>query len=107
MRFHSTNVSPKTTPYISSLTLSTAIASLAMFNRTINHFGLANGTLPLTEDLSSTGDAKATHTEAFVALPSSTGSSGTASSGPGTSASSTVLTSTPSSAANRAVYRPW
>lgn len=76
-----------------------------MFNRTINHLGIADGKEPVTEDLSSSGDAKATHTEAFVALPSTTGSA--TGGGSETPTSQAVLPSTPSSGANRVVYRPW
>jgi hypothetical protein len=50
----------------------TAVAALAMFNRTINHVNIADGTLPVTEDLSSSGGPNATHTEPYVALPTST-----------------------------------
>lgn len=51
-------------------------ASLVMFNRTINHMSIADGTLPVAEDLSTTGGPNATHTEPFVPLPSSTSMSG-------------------------------
>ncbi|KAF2089818.1 peptidase S10, serine carboxypeptidase [Saccharata proteae CBS 121410] len=51
------------------------IAALAMFNRTINHLNIADGTIPVTANLSSVGTANATHTEPYVALPSETGSS--------------------------------
>jgi hypothetical protein len=75
-----------------------------MFNRTINHYNIADGTEVVTDDLSSSGDATATHTESFVALPSSTGSSG---SGPGTPTTPNVVSTTPSSAARRAIHMPW
>lgn len=80
------------------------LASLAMFNRTIHHLGIADGNEPVTEDLSSSGDAEATHTEAFVALASSTGS--LSASGSGSPSSQAISPSTSSSAANRAVFRP-
>ncbi|KAF2096817.1 peptidase S10, serine carboxypeptidase [Rhizodiscina lignyota] len=57
------------------------IAALAMFNRTISHLDIATGEDPLTADLSTEGEATATHTESFVALPSSTGG-GSASAAP-------------------------
>lgn len=59
-------------PCLQMLKPETALASLAMFNRTINHMNIADGTLPVTESLSSSGGPNATHTEPFVALPSST-----------------------------------
>ena len=48
------------------------LASLALFNRTINMFDIATGELKITEDYATNGTAKATHTEPFVPLPSST-----------------------------------
>ena len=50
------------------------VGSLALFNRTINHFDIATGTKPVTSDLETEGEATPTHTEPFVALPSSTSS---------------------------------
>lgn len=50
------------------------VGSLALFNRTINHVDLATGTEPVTGNLATNGTAKATHTNSYVALPSSTGS---------------------------------
>lgn len=47
-------------------------ASLAMFDRVINHMNVADGTKNVTADLSTSGQANATHTESYVALPSST-----------------------------------
>ncbi|KAB8346155.1 hypothetical protein FH972_023201 [Carpinus fangiana] len=47
-------------------------AALALFNRTINLLDIASGETKITEDLSTNGTAKATHTESFVPLPSST-----------------------------------
>ena len=52
-----------------------AVASLALFNRTLNHFDVATGEEMVTGTLSSTGQANATHTEPYVPLPTSTGSS--------------------------------
>ncbi|TKA74781.1 hypothetical protein B0A55_03847 [Friedmanniomyces simplex] len=44
-------------------------AALAVFNRTLNHFNVADGTMPVTANLTSSGPANATHTAPFVALP--------------------------------------
>ncbi|KAK4540654.1 hypothetical protein LTR36_008985 [Oleoguttula mirabilis] len=41
----------------------------AVFERTVKHLNVADGTVPVTANLTSTGPANATHTEAFVALP--------------------------------------
>jgi len=46
-----------------------------MFNRTINHFNIADGTMPVTANLTSVGGPNATHTEPYVALPPKTSSS--------------------------------
>jgi hypothetical protein len=46
-------------------------ASLAMFERTLAGLNLADGKVKVTAELSTEGDAKATHTEPFVALPQS------------------------------------
>jgi hypothetical protein len=46
--------------------------ALALFNRTINLVDIADGSVPVTANLSSTGPANATHTQAPVALPAST-----------------------------------
>jgi hypothetical protein len=43
-----------------------------MFERTLAGLNLADGTEKLTAELSTEGDTHATHTEPFVALPSST-----------------------------------
>ncbi|KAF2762325.1 peptidase S10, serine carboxypeptidase [Pseudovirgaria hyperparasitica] len=51
-------------------------ASLAMFNRTINHFSIADGNEMVTADLSSEGSANSTHTEPYVPLPEETGMPG-------------------------------
>lgn len=65
-------------------------ASLAMFNRTIQHMDIATGEKAVTADLGTTGEATATHTEPFVALPSSTSSSSSASSSAAKKAGSPV-----------------
>lgn len=44
-------------------------ASLALFNRTLNHLDIATGELPVIANLTSTGPPNATHTESFVPLP--------------------------------------
>jgi carboxypeptidase C (cathepsin A) len=49
-------------------------AALAIFNRTIYGFDIATGEKKVTDSLSTNGEAKATHTEPYVALPSQTGS---------------------------------
>ena len=49
------------------------IASLQLFNRTINGFDTATGQKKVTADLGTTGSAETTHTESYVPLPSSTG----------------------------------
>ena len=48
------------------------LASLALFNRTINMFDVATGEIKITADYATNGTAEATHTQAFVPLPSST-----------------------------------
>lgn len=48
------------------------IASLQLFNRTINNWDTATGTKKITPDLSTNGTARATHTNSFVPLPSTT-----------------------------------
>ncbi|KAI9736229.1 MAG: hypothetical protein M1834_001115 [Cirrosporium novae-zelandiae] len=48
------------------------LASLAFYNRTLNHMNIADGTLPVTANLSTVGTANTTHTESFVPLPTST-----------------------------------
>lgn len=55
-------------------------ASLEMFRRTLDDVSLADGKDKVTEDYTTSGKANATHTEPFVALPSSTSMSGAASS---------------------------
>jgi carboxypeptidase C (cathepsin A) len=49
-------------------------AALALFNRTINGMDIATGKKKITADLETSGSKTATHTESFVALPTSTGS---------------------------------
>ena len=49
-------------------------ASLALFQRVLGNLVLADGSAPLTGNYSSPGLASATHTEPFVALPSTTSS---------------------------------
>jgi carboxypeptidase D len=47
-------------------------ASLALFNRTLEHVDIATGLEKVTAEYETTGNANATHTEPYVALPSST-----------------------------------
>lgn len=63
---------------ILSLTTALAVGSLALFNRTIEHVDIATGTEPVTGTLKTNGTAKATHTNSYVPLPSSTGTAGSA-----------------------------
>ena len=58
-------------------------ASLQLFNRTLNHFDIADGLEKVTANLTSSGGPNATHTESFVALPSSTSSSASSSASAG------------------------
>ncbi|KAK5132046.1 hypothetical protein LTR08_000383 [Meristemomyces frigidus] len=44
-------------------------AALAIFNRTINHVNLADGSVPVTANLTTGGPANATHTASAPALP--------------------------------------
>ena len=69
------------------------IAALQLFNRTINMFDIATGTIKINAGYITNGTANATHTESFVALPSSTSSSAASSSG-------AVLTNSTSSLPN-------
>lgn len=55
-------------------------ASLEMFRRVILGLDLADGNLRFNSNYSSTGTANATHTESYVALPSSTSSAASSSS---------------------------
>ncbi|ETN42933.1 uncharacterized protein HMPREF1541_02091 [Cyphellophora europaea CBS 101466] len=48
------------------------IASLQLFNRTVFGWDTATGTKKVTADLGTTGDAHATHTNAYTPLPSAT-----------------------------------
>lgn len=50
------------------------LASLALFNRTINMYDTATGETKITPDYATNGTAEATHTNSFVPLPSSTSS---------------------------------
>ena len=47
------------------------IPSLQIFNRSINGFNIADGSVVVTADYDTTGPASATHTEPFVPLPTS------------------------------------
>ncbi|KAG9644997.1 peptidase S10, serine carboxypeptidase, partial [Aureobasidium melanogenum] len=53
--------------------------ALALFNRTINHWNIADGTEMVTANLTSYGTPNATHTESFVALPPTSTASASAS----------------------------
>ncbi|KAG8626874.1 hypothetical protein KVT40_005819 [Elsinoe batatas] len=53
------------------------LATLEIFNRTLYHYDIATGEKEVTADLGTEGEAKATHTEPYVPLPTPT--SGTAS----------------------------
>lgn len=44
-------------------------AALAVFNRTLQHVNIADGTEKVTPTLESSGGPNATHTESFVSLP--------------------------------------
>ena len=59
------------------------LASLEMFRRVLGNLVLADGSEQVTAGYSSTGEAEATHTEPFVALPSSTTASASATVVPG------------------------
>ncbi|RMZ81465.1 hypothetical protein DV738_g2273, partial [Chaetothyriales sp. CBS 135597] len=50
------------------------VASLQLFNRTINKWDIATGTEKVRPDLGTSGQPNATHTEPFVPLPTSTDS---------------------------------
>lgn len=52
------------------------VASLQLFNRTLNGWELPTGEKKLTPDFGSDGPATATHTESSVALPTSTSKAG-------------------------------
>ena len=51
-------------------------AALAFFKRVLGNLVLADGSEALTPTYNSTGTVNATHTEAFVPLPTCTGESG-------------------------------
>ncbi|TVY83356.1 Carboxypeptidase S1-like protein B [Lachnellula suecica] len=55
-------------------------ASLELFKRVLLHLDVADGTIPVTGNFSTSGDAKATHTNTFWALPSSTSAAAASSS---------------------------
>ncbi|KAM3151665.1 hypothetical protein ABEW05_007983 [Botrytis cinerea] len=57
------------------------VASLEFFRRTLLDLDIAEGKARVASNYSSPGIASATHTEPFVALPSSTSASGTAAAG--------------------------
>lgn len=59
------------------------VAALAMFNRTLNHWNIADGTKMVTANLTSVGGPNATHTESFVALPPTSTASASATGGAG------------------------
>jgi carboxypeptidase C (cathepsin A) len=50
------------------------LASLALFNRTINKYDMATGDMKLSPIYATNGSTKATHTNSFVPLPSTTSS---------------------------------
>lgn len=52
------------------------VASLEHFKRVLNHVIIADGSKVVTDDYSTNGTAKATHTEPFVALPPTSTPSG-------------------------------
>ena len=60
------------------------VAALAFFNRSIEQVNMADGTVKVTDDLNTKGDAEATHTQSFVPLPSTTSSSASSSVSPTT-----------------------
>jgi hypothetical protein len=62
-------------------------ASLEMFRRVMLGLDLADGDLKLSSNYSSIGGANATHTEPFVALPSTTSSAAASSSSAATTGS--------------------
>ena len=76
MRFHSISVSCNTI-YGGNLDtdVCVAVASLALFNRTVFHFDVATGEEMVTGTYETQGQANATHTEPYVALPTSTATS--------------------------------
>lgn len=59
------------------------VASLQLFNRTLNGWELPTGEKKLTPDFGSDGPATATHTASSVALPTSTHTGGSSVGGGG------------------------
>ncbi|GAB7350232.1 hypothetical protein MBLNU459_g0885t1 [Dothideomycetes sp. NU459] len=57
------------------------VASLQLFNRTLNHFDVADGTKPVTSNTTSYGSANATHTQSFVPLPPTSSAGSTSGTG--------------------------
>jgi hypothetical protein len=51
--------------------LKIAIAALAYFNRTLNHWDIATGQKQVTSNLTSEGSVNATHTNSYVPLSTS------------------------------------
>ena len=49
-------------------------ASLEMFKRVLGNVDIATGEITITGSYETTGEANATHTEPYVAIPSATGS---------------------------------
>ncbi|THY32661.1 peptidase S10, serine carboxypeptidase [Aureobasidium pullulans] len=56
-------------------------AALALFNRTLNHWNIADGTEMVTANLTSYGSPNATHTQSFVPLPPTSTASASATDG--------------------------
>lgn len=81
------------------------IASLALFNRSINHFNIADGTMMVTLTTSTNGTANATHTESFVPLPSTAMPSASSVSG-GTGGAS-MTSNAPGATGTGAAHVPW
>lgn len=71
------------------------LASLQLFNRTINGWDVAEGKVKITEDYGTEGEPHATHTESFVPLPSKT--PGSSSSASVSASASAIASATPSS----------
>jgi hypothetical protein len=63
--------SPTLTSGITADETGSAVAALAYFNRTLNHFDIATGEDKVTANLTSSGPANATHTNSFVPITSS------------------------------------
>lgn len=75
---HSISVSASSIIQKTFADIALAVASLALFERTLGNVDLATGTEPVTGTLATNGTAKATHTNSYVPLPSSTGASAAA-----------------------------